>query len=251
MVGSLRATLSLPKIFGRLTATRQAPKMQRFWNKGCKEVSVRKAAIVEARQVKVAKRPPRATTAYKSKGSKSRTLPEYLEKEEVDALLKVAPHPQAKLLILLQWRAGLRVSEALALEAADLSLDGGKPTLRVRFGKGRRPRLVPVHPELRDALLNALAFGAPRKGRLLPASRFTAWRWVKTALRRAQELGIIAEGRKIGTHTLRHSAARHWLAHGVPVNQVSAWLGHSNLKTTLDTYLPLLPDYLGSMERVP
>ena len=30
-----------------------------------------------------------------------------------------------------------------------------------------------------------------------------------------------------GTHTLRHSAARHWLASGVPINVVSRWLGRS------------------------
>ena len=46
-----------------------------------------------------------------------------------------------------QRRAGLRVSEALALETRDLHLDTDRPTLRVHQGKGRRSRAVPVHPE--------------------------------------------------------------------------------------------------------
>ena len=51
------------------------------------------------------------------------TLPEYLEPAEVNALIHAAPHGQARLVMLIQWRAGLRVSEAVALEVADLQLD--------------------------------------------------------------------------------------------------------------------------------
>ena len=47
-----------------------------------------------------------------SPGGKGSTLPEYLEAHEVSALIAAAPNPQARLLTLEQWRAGLRVSEA-------------------------------------------------------------------------------------------------------------------------------------------
>lgn len=183
-----------------------------------------------------------------SKGNR-RALPEYLEPEEVQALLRCAPHVQAALVMLLGWRGGLRISEALALEAADLSLEGDLPTLRIRQGKGGRSRLVPVHPELGAAVRTAIAYSG-QKGRLVETSRSTAWRWVKEALARAVELGTIPAGRHVGTHTLRHSAARHWLASGVPINIVSRWLGHASLQTTL-IYLEILPDPLGDMARVP
>ena len=55
--------------------------------------------------------------------------------------------------------AGLRVSEALTLEVGDLSLSVELPTLRVRQGKGRKARIVPVHPELHSPLTSALQFG--------------------------------------------------------------------------------------------
>ena len=78
----------------------------------------------------------------------SKKLPEYLEAHQVEALVRAAPNPRARLLFLIEWRAGLRISEALALEARDLSLDGEFPSLHVREGKGSKPRIVPVHPEL-------------------------------------------------------------------------------------------------------
>ena len=59
-------------------------------------------------------------------------LPEYVVVHYVDALIRAAPNLRAVLLFLVQWRAGLRVSEALALEIRDLSLDSELPTIHVR-----------------------------------------------------------------------------------------------------------------------
>ena len=73
---------------------------------------------------------------------REKRIPEYLEADEVNAIIRAAPSPKAKLLMLQQWRAGLRVSEALDLEVRDLSLDTASPTLRVRSGKGGKTRLL-------------------------------------------------------------------------------------------------------------
>ena len=43
-----------------------------------------------------------------------RPLPEYLEKDQVERLIEAAPHSRARLVMFEQWRAGLRISEALA-----------------------------------------------------------------------------------------------------------------------------------------
>ena len=69
----------------------------------------------------------------------------------------------------------------------------------------------------------------------------TAQNWVARAVNRAVEAGEFPMGRRISTHTFRHSYARHMLAYGIPINVLSRWLGHANLSTTM-VYLDLLPD---------
>ena len=152
--------------------------------------------------------------------------------------------------MLQQWWAGLRVSEALDLEVRDLSLNTASPTLRVRSGEGGKTRLVPVHPDLHGALSSALAYGDITLGRIIEAHPTTAWRWVKTTVKRAEELGAIAPGKQVSTHTLRYSYARHLLMNGIPINFLSRWVGHSSIQTTL-IYLELVPDPTGNLAMVP
>ena len=210
-------------------------------------------AIPEAPPV-TRNRRPRGQYPKKAEQSDERIekkLPEYLEVHEVNALLRAAPNPRARLLMMVEWRAGLRVSEALALGVGDLSLDVELPTIRVRQGKGRKARIVPVHPELHSALTSALQFGnIDTEDKIVKASRSTADRWVREATERAQKDGVIAPGRRISNHTLRHSYARHLLMNGIPINYLSRWLGHSSIQTTL-IYLELVPDPAGSLAMVP
>ena len=149
-----------------------------------------------------------------------------------------------------QWRAGLRISEALDLEVRDLTPVTPTFTIRVRSNKVGKSRLVPVHPDLHGALSSALAYGNISQGKIVEAHPATAWRWVQAAVKRAEELGAIAPGKRVGTHTLRHSYARHLLMNGIPVNYLSRWLGHSSIQTTL-IYLELVPDPTGSLAMVP
>ena len=60
---------------------------------------------------------------------------------------------------------------------------------------------------------------------------------------------LTPQGRSVGTHTLRHSFARHMLLNGIPLNYLSRWLGHGRIQTTL-VYLELAPDPSGSLASV-
>ena len=213
-------------------------------------------ALPAASEAAPATRTRRPRGQYPKKAEQSavaveKKLPEYIDAHEVNALLRAAPNPRARLLMMIEWRAGLRVSEALALEVGDLSLDVEPPTIRVRQGKGRKAHIVPVHPELHSALTSALQFGnIGQEDKIVRASRSTADRWIRQAQARAQKDRAIAAGRRISNHTLRHSYARHLLMNGIPINFLSRWLGHSSIQTTL-IYLELVPDPTGSLAMVP
>ena len=120
----------------------------------------------------------------------------------------------------------------------------------MRSSKGGKSWLVPVHPELHGALSSALAYGSISQGGIVTAHPTTAWRWVQAAVKRAEDVDAIAPGKRIGTHTLRHSYARHLLMNGILINYLSRWLGRSSIQTTL-IYLELVPDPTGSLAMVP
>ena len=159
--------------------------------------------------------------------------------------------------MLTMWRAGLRVSEAIDLQARDLRFKTDRPQLHIRHAKGHKERFVPAHPELVRTLKehtqyirakgNNPLFIVERSGQ--KASRQTGYDWVLLALNRAKLDKVMAKDARVTPHTFRHSAARHWLAQGVQINTVQMWLGHSNLDTTL-IYLSLVPDASGVMENI-
>ena len=192
---------------------------------------------------------PQRAQVQQNSGRKGFTLPEYLEAHQVQAVLAAAPNPRARLLMVLQWLA-CGCPRPWPSKRPDLSLDSDQPTIRVRQGKGGRSRIVPVHPELLNALTAVLQFSQIGRGRIIPVSRSTAWRWVQAAVDRAVALGALPHGRQVGTHTFRHSYARHLLLHGIPINYLSRWLGHRSISTTL-VYLELVPDPAGRLAGVP
>jgi integrase len=46
-------------------------------------------------------------------------------------------------------------------------------------------------------------------------------------------------------HDLRHTFASTALAEGVPISEVSRWLGHRSFRTTVDLYGQLVPEASG------
>ena len=113
-------------------------------------------------------------------------------------------------LLTLLYGAGLRISEALSLRRGDVPLG---ETLTI-LGKGRKERMVPVLPLLREAVTAYAAqipfTGAP--GRLLFLSR----RGKPMSPREAQGLmqrlrGRLGLSERATPHALRHSFATHIL----------------------------------------
>jgi len=134
-------------------------------------------------------------------------------------------------LLTLLYGAGLRISEALSLKRGDVPL-GESLTI---LGKGRKERMVPVLPVLREAV-DAYAAKIPFTG--APSSPlFLSRRGHAMGAREAQALMQRLRGRlglpaRATPHALRHSFATHLLAHGGDLRSVQELLGHASLSTT-------------------
>ncbi|HWY62591.1 MAG TPA: tyrosine recombinase XerC [Rhizomicrobium sp.] len=140
-------------------------------------------------------------------------------------------------LITLLYGAGLRISEALSLKRGDAPLG---ETLTI-LGKGRKERMVPVLPLLREAIdfySGKIPFGGGPGSAL-----FLSRRGRPMSPREAQGLmqrlrGRLGLSERATPHALRHSFATHILSGGGDLRSVQELLGHASLSTT-QTYTAL------------
>lgn len=135
------------------------------------------------------------------------------------------------------YAAGLRVSELIALNRADLLLEHA--LLRVH-GRGARERMVPLGRSAVDAATRYARFGrasllqagdiedAPffSNARGRPLTRMSVWKILRSA---ALAAGI---DRPVNPQTLRHTFAAHLLDGGFDLRDVQHLLGHANISTT-------------------
>lgn len=169
-----------------------------------------------------------------------RPLPKSLTEVDVEALL-AAPDTDNPLglrdrtMLEVLYATGLRVSELVELQHAQLSLQQG--LVRI-LGKGAKERLVPLGEESISWLDRYFAEGLPELTRgqptqaVFPTRRGNAmtrqafWQLIK---RYAVKAGI---EKPLSPHTLRHAFATHLLNHGADLRVVQLLLGHSSLSTT-------------------
>jgi integrase/recombinase XerD len=170
----------------------------------------------------------------------TKTIIGYLEKPELDALLR-QPDRRGVLgardhaLLLFLYNSGARADEAAKLTVGSLQM-GTSPAVRI-LGKGNKLRLCPLWPMTVRALLPLIEHRDPtdvvfrsRAGQ--PMTRFGVHRIVTTHAAMASE-GVPSLRRKnVSPHTIRHTTAVHLLRAGVDINTIRAWLGHVSLDTT-------------------
>lgn len=160
-----------------------------------------------------------------------RKLPQVLSRDEILRLIATPRNPKHRILLLLAYSAGLRVSEVVRLRVDDIESDRG--LIRVRGGKGRKDRYTTLSPLVLEALRDYWRVFRPRPF-LFPGQRpgrhLTA-RSAQKVLDRARRCAGIREG--VSMHTLRHSFATHLLEDGTDLRYVQELLGHRRPETTM------------------
>ena len=187
------------------------------------------------------RRPCPAITRADRHGTKGlRYPPDPPTVEEIIAVMRAAGEDadgdQAPGVIVVLWRAGLRISEALALAESDL--DRVRGAVHVRRGKGGRRREVGMDRwgwEQLDPWLELRA-------RCCRSARCSASCAARPAAGRAQPLGSAAScvsaaltagvRRRLAPHQLRHAHAVEMSREGVPLLVIQRQLGHADLGIT-------------------
>ncbi len=164
-----------------------------------------------------------------------RGIPKFFKIEEMQELLD-APDPSTFLgrrdraIFELMYGSGLRVSEVVGLDIADLNLKEG--WVRV-FGKGSKERTAPFGPPARQAI-EAYLLGGTRGDESPLFVNFRGGRLTARSVGRllTRHLVRIASSKSLSPHGLRHSFATHLLAAGADLRTIQELLGHARLSTT-------------------
>ena len=172
-------------------------------------------------------------------------VPDFLSVDEAFALME-APDDASPLglrdraLLETAYGSGLRVSELVGVDLADVDLASG--TVRVRAGKGGKDRIVPISAPAAKAIRRWMSvrgeLAAKRRtaGDPEPAlflNRFGG-RLSARAMRTKSDQHAIRAGvpRRVHPHVLRHSFATHLLDGGADLRHIQEMLGHASLSTT-------------------
>ena len=171
----------------------------------------------------------------------------YLEREEVEALMRAVPDDDLgrveRRMYLTAAMTGMRQGELLALRWRDVDWQARRVRVRRNFVRGefgtpkskRSSRSVPLadrvageldqlHQETLYAREDDLVFAHPHTGK--PIDRSKLLKRFKAALKGA---GV----REVRFHDLRHTFGTHMAAQGVPMRALQEMMGHRDFKTTL------------------
>jgi len=132
-----------------------------------------------------------------------------------------------RLLLLLFYTSGMRLSELIGLKTSDVDLS--RRNIRV-LGKRNKVRLIPLHDEIEDLLKiylqkieKGILFTLPNGDPLYP---MFVYRMVNKYLK------LFSSAAKTSPHVLRHSFATHMLNNGANLMAIKDILGHANLSAT-------------------
>ena len=179
------------------------------------------------------------TTRTRERKKARRLPPEVLTDDEVQLLLRACSRRaptglRNRALITVLYRAGLRISEALALKPKDLNLADG--SILVLHGKGDRSRTVGIDPGATAIIERWLDVRTQLGVRghqpvfCTLSGSSVASAYIRVMLKR---LGVRAGiEKRVHAHGLRHTHAAELRAEGVDIGIISRQLGHASIATT-------------------
>jgi integrase/recombinase XerD len=167
------------------------------------------------------------------------TLPEVLTSGQVHQIIDACNTDRMAVYFWTVYSLGLRLQEGLNLQVGDI--DSERMMVHVHRGKGAKDRYIPL-PTATLHLLRLYWVTHRHKRLLFPADsrEHKGMSTATTPMSPTAVQGAIKKitkqidfGKKVSTHTLRHSYATHLLEAGVSLKVIQKYLGHSSLQTTM------------------
>jgi len=171
---------------------------------------------------------------------------DFLTKEEYQSLLKVCDPcsdlgHRDKLMLLILYNTGCRVSELVGIKAGHIVMDaGGLPSYVHIHGKGRKERDVPLWKTTAVFLRSYLDSQKIGDGNAKLFTNRTDNDLTRSGVR--YRLGCLVKKASVSTpslnkktitpHSFRHTAALNLLQSGVDISTIAIWLGHESILTT-------------------
>jgi integrase/recombinase XerD len=185
----------------------------------------------------------------------------YLTRDQIQAIVdspdaSTFSGQRDRVLLMLLYNTGARVSELAGLRVQDVSLES-RMSVHVR-GKGRKNRSVPLWRQTVKLLRSWLRKldGKPDSpllpnARGNPMTRSGIAQRLRLAVEQAASEYSALRSSRISPHTIRHTTAMHLLQSGVDLSVIAMWLGHETTQTThqyLDADLELKKQALACLE---
>ena len=159
-----------------------------------------------------------------------RPLPKVYSEKDIERILSAEMNPKHRLLLMIAYGCGARLSELRYLKLEDIKID--RDLILIHQGKGKKDRIVMLDPLIKVEIERYLKLNLSKTYLFegyspgIPLSTMTISKIYHHA---CEKTGVICQG---GIHTLRHSFATHLLEHGTDLRFIQELLGHSNSKTT-------------------
>ncbi|MDP2162225.1 MAG: tyrosine-type recombinase/integrase [Flavobacterium sp.] len=161
---------------------------------------------------------------------KEKKLPTVLTMEECLQIFRVVDNPKHKLLLLIGYGAGLRVSEIVTLEWRDILFLEHK--IHIRNAKGKKDRMVMLPYSIVSSLEYYRSLYQTKK--YVFEGQFAGEPYSVGSVQAVMRDALKKSGleKKATVHTLRHSFATHLLENGTDIRYIQKFLGHASIKTT-------------------
>ncbi len=163
---------------------------------------------------------------------KEKKLPDVLSQEEVFRIFRVVGNLKHRVMLMLTYASGLRVSELVALRVEDI--DVSRMLIHIRAAKGKKDRYTILSKTMLAALHTYVNKYKTGETGWLFAGENPGYHLSTRSIQEVFERAVKSAGisKPVSMHTLRHSFATDLLEHGTDLRYIQELLGHSSSKTT-------------------